>query len=137
MQQWTPPPCPYPTTLAPREPYNPPRQPGILGARPQQAYNANMVPSTGYTPTDIEAAIHTLTLSPPDENWYMDTGATSHMTSNSGTLAPYFNLSSDNKILVGNGNAIPIHGHGNMSLTPPCPPLSLNNVLHAPKLIKN
>ncbi|MCI34087.1 hypothetical protein A2U01_0055305, partial [Trifolium medium] len=33
------------------------------------------------SPTDIENAIHTLSLAQPDQSWYMDTGATSHMTS--------------------------------------------------------
>ncbi|GAA0184014.1 hypothetical protein LIER_31328 [Lithospermum erythrorhizon] len=34
-----------------------------------------------YTTTDIEQAMHTLGLNPPDTDWYMDTGVTSHMTS--------------------------------------------------------
>lgn len=55
----------------------------------QQAYSPNMVLSTSYTPTDIEVAMHTLRFSLHDENWYMDTGATSYMTSNLGNLAPY------------------------------------------------
>ncbi|XP_047170872.1 uncharacterized protein LOC124839174 [Vigna umbellata] len=80
---WAQPPCPYPTaSWQPR----PPRQVGILGSRPpQQAYNASVAPSNvGYTPTDINAAIHSLSLSQPDENWYMDTSATSHMTADQG-----------------------------------------------------
>ncbi|CAH9130869.1 unnamed protein product [Cuscuta epithymum] len=74
--QWAIPPCPVPTT-----PWGGPPVPrasaGILGPRPAQAYAA--------TPTDIQAAMHTMSLSPPDDNWYMDTGATSHMTSSSGS----------------------------------------------------
>ncbi|WVZ17679.1 hypothetical protein V8G54_010661 [Vigna mungo] len=46
--------------------------------------------NVGYTPTDINAAMHNLSLSQPDENWYMDTGATSHMTADQGTLSSYF-----------------------------------------------
>ncbi|XP_060968747.1 uncharacterized protein LOC133036244 [Cannabis sativa] len=79
---WTCPPSLYPSynnwarpTFTP-----PPPQHGLLGPKPQQpAYNAN-APS----PTDIEAALHTLSLTPPDLSWYMDTGATSHMTSAEG-----------------------------------------------------
>src|SRR6266487_1718598 len=67
----------------------------------------------------------------------MDTGATSHMTSTQGNLSSYFNLSKNNGILVVSGQSIPIRGYGHTSLPPPNPPLSLNNVLHAPKLIKN
>ncbi|XP_020244978.1 la-related protein CG11505-like isoform X2 [Asparagus officinalis] len=74
---WAIPPCPYPTSSWARP--NAPRHAGILGSRPQQqqVYSAAVQP----TPTDIEAAMHTLGLTPPDPNWYMDTGATSHMTS--------------------------------------------------------
>ncbi|KAI4348037.1 hypothetical protein L6164_008799 [Bauhinia variegata] len=81
--------------------------------------------------------MHTLGLTPPDANWYMDTGATSHMTSAQGTLSSYFNLSNTRGIIVGNGHSIPIHGYGYTNLSPPNPPLSLKNVLHAPQLIKN
>ncbi|XP_058726360.1 uncharacterized protein LOC131597699 [Vicia villosa] len=56
------------------------KQGGVLGPRPQQAaYNVN-APS----PTDIETALHTLNLAQPDQYWYMDTGATSHMSSSQG-----------------------------------------------------
>jgi len=131
--QWAIPPCPFPTSQWARPNLNfqrPHSQPGILGSRPQQAYSAS-------TPTDIAAAMHTLGITPPDANWYMDTGATSHMTSGPGNLTTYFNLSTNRGITVGNGQSIPIHGYGHTTLASPHPPLSLNNVLHAPHLIKN
>lgn len=80
-------------------------RPGVLGSRPQQqayqAYTAPMEPSLNgqsgsSVPTDIASAMHTMTLNPPDPSWYMDTGATSHMTSSNGNLSSYFHL----KILV-------------------------------------
>ncbi|PNX86645.1 hypothetical protein L195_g042726 [Trifolium pratense] len=77
---WNFPPCPYPTSNGYR-PTNATKaqQNGVLGPGPQQAaFNVN-TPS----PTDIENAIHTLNLAQPDPSWYMDTGATSHMTSSS------------------------------------------------------
>lgn len=46
-------------------------------------------------------------------------------------------MSSNNNIIVGSGDRIPIHGHGHASFSPPHLPLTLKNVLHAPKLIKN
>ncbi|KAL7586844.1 hypothetical protein Lser_V15G40190 [Lactuca serriola] len=80
LYSWPPthtPPCPYPT--------NQPRStaPGLLGPRPstQQAYATS---EKSYTPTDLEQAFHTMSLHPPYQNWYMDTGATSHMSNNSG-----------------------------------------------------
>ncbi|PNX70782.1 hypothetical protein L195_g057738 [Trifolium pratense] len=74
---WAMPPCPYPTQPWARQPA--PNQHGVLGPRPQQqqAHAA----AAQWTPTDIESAMHTMSLSQPDPNWYMDTGATSHMTS--------------------------------------------------------
>ena len=75
----------------------------------------------------------------PDPAWYMNTGATSHMTFSYGNLSSYFNLSNhpNNNIVVGNGHTIPILGYGQSHLSSSCQPLSLKNVLHAPKLIKN
>lgn len=84
-QQWTPwnmPPCPYPSyNWARPNVANNTQQPGVLGSRPQQAaFTAAAPPS----PTDIEQAMHTLSMAQPDPSWYMDTGATSHMTSTNG-----------------------------------------------------
>lgn len=127
---WATPPCPYPTsqwarpTYSPRPPVQQEQQQGVLGSRPQAYYMDNS------TPTDIEAAMHTLGLTPPDQNWYMDTGATSHMTATSGNLSSYFNMSKNNGIVVGNGSSIPIRGYGDTVLPTPHPPLSLKNVLH-------
>ncbi|XP_048496094.1 uncharacterized protein LOC125495452 [Beta vulgaris subsp. vulgaris] len=87
--QWIPappPPCPFPTTRWARPtaaPAGPTRQGGVLGSHPApQLYNAEAPASL--VPTDIETALHTMTLTPPDPTWYMDTGATSHMTSTNG-----------------------------------------------------
>lgn len=65
----------------------------------------------------------------------MDTGATSHRTSTSGNLSSYFHFSHSRGIVVGNGHSIPIHGLGSSHLSPH-PPLSLNNVLHVPQIVK-
>jgi hypothetical protein len=67
-----------------------------------------------YTPTDIQATMHTLSLAPPDEQWCMDMGATSHMIANRGNLRSYSNIS--NHIIVGSGHNIPVIGHGNALL---------------------
>ena len=78
-----------------------------------------------------------MTMNAPNENWYMDTGATSHMTTSQGTLLPYFNMSKTKHIIVGSGHAIPIHGFRLALLPLPHRPLVLIDVLHAPKLTKN
>jgi len=59
------------------------------------------------------------------------------MTSSQGNLSSYFKLSKNNKIIVGNGHFVPILGLGSTHLETPHPPLILDNVLHAPNLIKN
>ncbi|XP_021838714.1 uncharacterized protein [Spinacia oleracea] len=58
---------------------------GILGPGPHQSYAASYH-NNGYgcAPTDIEATMHNMSLNVPNDNWYMDTSATSHITSNQG-----------------------------------------------------
>jgi len=143
LAQWpNPPPCPYPasswapkniaaTTTGPRQ-----SSPGVLGSCPQ-VYNV-VAPSTRYTPTDIEAVMHALSFSQPDGNFYMDTNATSHMSADQGIFSSYFNSSiKHHNIVVGSGHLVPIVGHSSTMLPSPYPPFHLNNVLQAPKLIKN
>nr|GEW40943.1 hypothetical protein [Tanacetum cinerariifolium] len=140
VESWTPPPCLYPTSNW-VWPTTQNGQAGILGPRSQQAHTTTYSPTVastmGYAPTDIDTTMHTMMLNHPDENWYLDTGATSHITTSPGTLLPYINLSTSKNIIVGNGNGIPVHGFGNTIIQNPYRPLYLNNVLYAPKLIKN
>ncbi|XP_074290301.1 uncharacterized protein LOC141617031 [Silene latifolia] len=139
QQGWTMPPFPYPTAG-----WTPPvanRAPGILGPRPTQAFIAQ--PGTigasqgAFVLTDIVAVMQSLSLQQPDDNYYMDTGASSHMTSNNGNLSSYFKLSSNRHIVVGNGHLIPIVGRGVVSLPSPNQSLTLKNVLHVPNIINN
>jgi histone deacetylase 1/2 len=68
----------------------------------------------------------------------MDTGATSHTAASRGNLSSYFHLSNSNqKVIVGSGHGIPIHGTGHTQIATSHRPLHLNHVLHAPKIIKN
>lgn len=82
--------------------------------------------------TDIMDVMHTLSISYSDDQWYMDNKTNSHMMDNGGNQTSYFNMSSN--ITIGNGHHIPIIGCGLASLPKL---LTLNNVLHASKLIKN
>ena len=81
--------------------------------------------------------MHTLGITSPDPNWYMDTDATSHMTSASGNLTSYFNMSNNRGITIGNGQSIPVLGYGQNNMYFPHTPLALKNVFPAHKLIKN
>ncbi|GAU30653.1 hypothetical protein TSUD_224090 [Trifolium subterraneum] len=67
----------------------------VMAAMGYTTMSVSDTPTSSYAPTDIQAAMHTLSLSPPDDQWYMDTGATSHMTENGGTLLMRCNSSGD------------------------------------------
>jgi hypothetical protein len=63
--------------------------------------------------TNIEVVMHTMSLHTHDNQWYMDIGATSHTAAKRGNLSSYFSLSNSNqKVIVGSGHGIPIHGAG-------------------------
>ena len=119
------------------------QQDGLLGPRPSQAQNffmgAPSTPTYGLVPTDIDQAMQVFSINPPDDQFYMDTGATSHMTNSACILSHYFPSKhlSNNNILVGNGHLIPVYGHGHLHISPTNPSLHLKNVLHAPKSVKN
>ncbi|XP_071727523.1 uncharacterized protein [Rutidosis leptorrhynchoides] len=101
------PPCPYPITNWFR-PNTPSNYAGVLGPRPQFAhsYAAFVAPSQGYVPTDIEQALHTMSLNPPDDNWYMYTLATSHMAASQGIIQYVFSLRIPKFVTVGNDHKI-------------------------------
>ena len=80
--------------------------------------------------------MHTMSLAaPPDHQWYMDTGATSHTAASQGNLTSYSNLNHLNqKLIVGSGQGILIQGSGHTTLPTfhKHKPLDLNHVLHTP-----
>ncbi|XP_074318802.1 uncharacterized protein LOC141655632 [Silene latifolia] len=115
-----PPPCPYPTSGWSAPPPNP--SASILGPRPQQAFIAQPSPTPGaFVPTDIAAAMQSLNFQGPDDNYYIDTGASSHMQSTNGTLSSYSLVSDNRHIVVGNDTMIPIKGLGHTDLPSPLP----------------
>ncbi|GJU82591.1 ribonuclease H-like domain-containing protein [Tanacetum coccineum] len=72
-----------------------------------------------------------------DAGWYMDTGATSHLASDSGKLTTVFNKSIIQSILVGDGSSIPVTNSDHSTLRSSTRPLHLYNVLITPNIIKN
>ncbi|KAJ9537899.1 hypothetical protein OSB04_030632 [Centaurea solstitialis] len=145
--QYSAPLCPYPTAPVP-SPYPRP-QAGILGPAPSpqpasfQQPHALLAPQSPYpygmllTPTDLGNAFNTMSLQQPDDAWYMDTGATSHLTNNRGIFPKLFNLSTPQVVLASNGTRMPIHGYGNTTTPPPHRLFTLKNVLYTPHIIKN
>ena len=88
-------------------------------------------------PADLSHAFCIMSLSKPDDNWYFDSGASSHMTNNSGNLNSFFDISTNKNILVGNGYCIPVIGYSHSTISYSHPPLALRDVLLAPSIIKN
>lgn len=92
-------------------------------------------PQPSYASSDIQATLHILSLTPHDDQWYMNTKATCHMSENGCNLTSYFNI--NNNIIFGSGHNILVISYGNALVPNPNHYLTLNNILHAPKLIKN
>ena len=63
--------------------------------------------------TDFAESFNTMTLAEPSSNWYMDSGASSHLASSSGILQSVLKMNTGNSVVVGNGSSIPINSSGN------------------------
>ena len=72
-----------------------------------------------------------------DQQFYVDSGATSHMTNNTGNLDHVRPYRGNDKIIVGNGQDLNISHIGSASLNTNHGSLHLNNILGVPKLKKN
>jgi transposase InsO family protein len=92
-------------------------------------------PPGGWNSAGLIAALNQLAVREPSP-WVMDSGATSHMTSNDGILLSRLS-SPPSSITVGNGHSIPIISRGTSTLHLADRPLQLHNVLVAPQLTHN
>jgi hypothetical protein len=68
--------------------------------------------------------------------WYLDIGASSHMSSNAGNLSSPQPFPSSPSITVGNGATLPITHRASSAIATTCSPLLLNNILVSPSLVK-
>jgi hypothetical protein len=85
----------------------------------------------------LASAFSTATLQQPLTNeWYFDSGATSHITSSSSNLSHFTfpRYPTPSSIVVGDGSLLPVVGTGSTELSHS---LFLNNVLVSPQIIKN
>ena len=73
---------------------------------------------------------------PGHQEWYMDSGASSHMASDHGILSSS-QPSSAHTVTVGNGASLPISHIVSHTLPSLSKPLYLNNILVVPHIIKN
>ncbi|KAJ9560758.1 LOW QUALITY PROTEIN: hypothetical protein OSB04_005918, partial [Centaurea solstitialis] len=109
-------------------PMSPPTQPSFGG-------HASQFSQPQYT--DLSSVFQAMSVqAPQDNNFYMDSGATRHMTFNQGTMHSLTPCNS-NFIQVGNGAVVPARYIGHCTLPYSSYPLYLNNVLVSDKLIKN
>uniref|UniRef100_A0A1J3ITL3 Retrovirus-related Pol polyprotein from transposon TNT 1-94-like beta-barrel domain-containing protein n=1 Tax=Noccaea caerulescens TaxID=107243 RepID=A0A1J3ITL3_NOCCA len=72
-----------------------------------------------------------------DHGWYMDTGATAHLTSQPGALSLTQNSSSLPIVTVGNGSSLPVIAKGFTSFPTSSRPLYLQKILLCPGILKN
>ncbi|XP_074296894.1 uncharacterized protein LOC141627555 [Silene latifolia] len=158
--QWTPPPwsapwpmppCPYPTQPGWSTPWQPwTNQPNTRAASSSRSSwkppttggygttaQAHMADTEAPLPTDLVQAFNAISFNPNDGQWYMDTGASSHITAYTGTLSPSSKVSNIRSIYVGNGSSIPVQGTGTTTIPTTDRPLKLTNVLYTPHIIKN
>ena len=112
-----------------------------FGAAPAPAYGGFYPPQAPppWDPT-LLAALHSAP-SPSSYggggDWYMDSGATAHMTSHPGNLTSATPLHTSTRITVGNGFSLPITHVGHMSFPSTSTPMHMSNVLVSPDLVTN
>ncbi|RWR76373.1 putative polyprotein [Cinnamomum micranthum f. kanehirae] len=72
-----------------------------------------------------------------EQNWYTDTGATDHITSNIGNLSLRSDYHRPDKVSVGNGAGLHISHIGSNSISTPSSNFRLNNMLCVPHISTN
>jgi uncharacterized membrane protein YgcG len=72
-----------------------------------------------------------------DTNWYTDTGATDHITSNLEKLSIHDKYNGGDKIRTASGTGMNIDHIGHATIKTPSRDLYLRNILHAPQATKN
>ncbi|KAL5718134.1 hypothetical protein ACHQM5_011070 [Ranunculus cassubicifolius] len=88
-----------------------------------------------YSPQESNTPAAMLASSNPafDPNWYADSGATHHLTSDMANLTTRSEYNGSDQILIGNGKGLNISHIGSSSKGS----LSLQNMLHVPSIAKN
>ncbi|KAJ9565218.1 hypothetical protein OSB04_001184 [Centaurea solstitialis] len=127
-----------PHSLPAPSPYGQPMQPSTpVPLPPQPSFGGHASQFSQPQYTDLSSVFQAMSFqAPQDNNFYMDSGATRHMTFNQGTMHSLTPCKS-NFIQVGNGVMVPARYIGHCTLPYSSYPLLLNNVLVSDKLIKN
>ena len=73
-----------------------------------------------------------------DQGWYLDNGATNHVTYQIENLETKYEYKGSDKLMVGNGHKLKINYIGRSSLPVPYQkPIILKDILHVPHITKN
>ena len=110
-----------------------------FGAAPAPAYGGSYSPQVP-PPWDpaLLAALHSAP-SPSSYggggDWYMDSGATAHMTAHPGNLTSATRVHTPTRITVGNGSSLPITHVGHMSFPSTSTHVHMSNVFVSPDLV--
>jgi hypothetical protein len=74
---------------------------------------------------------------PQSSNWFLDTGASTHIASSPGNLHSVRPLQLPTSIIVGNGAQLPLSHSAAATIPTSYSPICLNNVLVSPSIVKN
>ncbi|MFS7970018.1 putative RNA-directed DNA polymerase [Helianthus anomalus] len=135
---WSTPPCPYPTQNTWKPNPTPQHPSANFAGQPHPTpppYGHSPSGFDALSPSDLSAAFQTMQLQYQDPNAVMDTGAEQHATENRGMI-PNLNSNVNTKLMVGNGELIPIEGSGTGYLPIYNRTYILPNILYTPKIIK-
>ena len=105
----------------------------------QAAEYSNVTEPEQATQPQVNLASYSYVHGPPEPAWYLDSGATNHVTSQLDNLSIKSNYKGKAKLAVGNGSLLTISHIGDSVLHVPSSHshLKLNNILHVPSITKN
>jgi hypothetical protein len=111
--------------------------PGIASPTAMTAYTVPPVQPNTLSP-GLYSALSNMPLNQSaGHDWFLDTGASSHMASHPGILTSSSPSIVPRHIIVGNGGLLSAPSTSRSSIPTSSTPLQLNNVLIAPQLVKN
>lgn len=88
-------------------------------------------------PQKVAALLASPTSPQEESNWFVDSGASAHLTADLNNLSVHSEYQGDDKIKIGNGKLLTINNIGTSSLSTPHHTFILKNVLHVPCITKN
>nr|XP_009785398.1 PREDICTED: uncharacterized protein LOC104233667 [Nicotiana sylvestris]XP_016514486.1 PREDICTED: uncharacterized protein LOC107831248 [Nicotiana tabacum] len=106
----------------------------------QPTHTARNCPSLGSKAlfSDLQSSSSAHSYTPPSSpQWYVDTGASSHMTPTTSNLSSIQPYNGNDSVMVGNGNQLPISYTGNGNFSTHSFTFSLKNILVVPTLSCN